>query len=106
MDQYFLRAVKMAQSFAWVFLQQPSQQTLDFLGKKGVAGEGKFLIEDSLVDLLVVEAVIGRNSKHELIQQCSQAVVIQSEGMPSSESRKTYFKSISGAMYSGLPQNE
>lgn len=106
MNQYFLDSIKMAQSLAWVFLQQSPQQTLYFLRENGVAGESELLIEDSLIDLLVAETVIGRNSEDELIEQCSQAVVIQSEGVASSESSKAYFKSISGAMYYGLPQNE
>lgn len=84
----------MAQPLARVLLQQSPQQTLDLLGQQGVAGEGKFLVEDALVDFLVAEAVVGRDAEDELVEQCAQAVVVQSEGMTSSGYRQAYFRSI------------
>lgn len=106
MNQDLLDSIEVAQPLARVLLEQSPQQALDFIGEGGVAREGELLMEDAAVDLLVVEAVVGRDSEDQFVEEGSQAVVVQGETVTSSKSAHYYFSSISGAMYSGLPQNE
>ena len=39
--------------------------------------EGELILKDALVDLVVVQAVVRRNTKNKLVKKCSQTVIVE-----------------------------
>ena len=39
----------------------------------------------SLIDLLMVEAIVGWNAQDQLIEECSKTIIVEGESVPSSK---------------------
>jgi hypothetical protein len=47
--------------------------------------ESELLMQYPLIDLLMIETIVGWNAQDELIEECSQAVIVKGECVSSSK---------------------
>lgn len=68
MDEDLFGSKEMPQSFAWVFLEQSPQETLDLVGESCMGGESELFVEDALIDFLVIETVVRRDAQDQFVK--------------------------------------
>jgi hypothetical protein len=57
------------------------EKLLEVLGELGVGRELELLVEDVAEELALVARVVGRQTQQQLVEQCSQTVVVDLEAV-------------------------
>ena len=81
MEQNLLDPKVPSQPHLRILIQETFEEILEIRGEVEMLGDGEFLVEDGIVDLVVVFGVVGREAGDELVEEGAEAVVIQREGV-------------------------
>lgn len=104
MCQYFLYSLQGTYPVIGVLGEEPANEWFDVLGDTGGFGELGFRVENGEEYVLLLRGVEGWSAEEEFVEEDSQGVEVHLIGMSGPGLGNNYLASISGAMYSGLPQ--